>query len=156
MATVQVLIPAFINFTYDGTELTIVDAQLSLKYENNSSYEEAMISSGMKGYMLRKGVTVDQSGAISIRVTKSADGKSDDTISKLESIAEEIQKSEKPDDYAKTITICIKNPGEDQFLSVSFTGYLNDFTMTPQQNNLFTDYIAEFKVFDPLTIKLDK
>jgi hypothetical protein len=155
MAIDQTLVPAYISVTYDGTELNIVDAKLSLKYNNQSKYEEAMTSTGKKGYMLRKGVSVLQEGEIYVVLTKTADGKQDDNISSLQKIAQEIAKSEKPDDYSKNIAIIVKNPAEEQFLSVTFNGYLKEINTQPSdKGNFFTDYVAVFQIFDPLSIKI--
>jgi hypothetical protein len=84
MAIDQTLVPAFISITYDGTELNIVDAKLSMHYDNGTKYEESMTASGKKGYLLRKGISVEQEGDIFITITKTGDGKQDDTIKFLE------------------------------------------------------------------------
>jgi hypothetical protein len=155
MAINQTLVPAYINVTYDGTELNIVDAKFSLKYNNQSKYEEAMTSIGKKGYMLRKGVSVLQEGEIYVVLTKTADGKQDDNISFLQKVAQDVSKSEKPDNYSKNIVIIAKNSAEEQFLSVTFNGYLKEIKTQPSdKGNFFTDYIAEFQIFDPLSIKI--
>jgi hypothetical protein len=155
MAIDQTLVTAFVSITYDGTELNIVDAKLSLHYDNNTKYEESMTSTGKKGYLLRKGISVTQEGDIFVTITKTGDGKQDDTIKFLETKLQEISKSEKPDDYSKALVITSKDPGEQQFLSVSFNGYLKELRVTPsKEGNAFTDYIAEFEIFDPLSIKI--
>ena len=155
MAIEQTLVPAYISVTYDKTELNIVDAKLSLQYKNNTQYEENMTPAGKKGYLLRKGVSVEQEGDIYVVITKTSDGKNDQTITFLENKMTDISKSEKPDDYSKAIVITCKDPGEEQFLSVSFNGYLKELKMIPSKNgNGFTDYVAEFTVYDPLSIKI--
>jgi len=155
MAINQTLVPAFISITYDGTELNIVDAKLSMHYDNGTKYEESMTASGKKGYLLRKGVSVEQEGDIFITITKTGDGKQDDTIKFLEKKLQEIEKFEKPDDYSKAVVVVCKDPGEQQFLNFSFNGYLKELSLTPsKEGNAFTDYLAEFEIFDPLTIKI--
>lgn len=151
----QTLVPAYTNFLYDGTELTIVDANISLSFTNGSSFEESMTDKGPKGYMLRKGTFVDQQGDIFVKITKAGDTEADKTIDKLMKISKEITKSENPKDYAKDIVINFSDPGEQKFFSVSFRGYLKNFNIAPDNSgNNFTTYFAEFEVFDPLTIKL--
>ena len=155
MAIEQALVPAYISVTYDRTELNIVDAKLSLQYKNNTQYEENMTPAGKKGYLLRKGVSVEQEGDIYVVISKTSDGKNDQTITYLEKKMSDISKSENPKDYSKAIVITCKDPGEVQFLSVSFNGYLKELKMVPSKNgNGFTDYIAEFTVYDPLSIKI--
>jgi len=156
MAAEQTLVPAFISVTYDGTELNIVDAKFSLQYNNSTNYEENMTSAGKKGYLLRKGVSIEQEGDIYVVLTKSSDGKNDESIKFLENRIKEIAKSEKPDDYSKPVVLTCKDPGEEQFLSVSFNGYIKELKMYPSKNgNGFTDYVAEFEIFDPLSIKIE-
>jgi len=156
MAAEQTLVPAFISVTYDGTELNIVDAKFSLQYNNSTNYEENMTSSGKKGYLLRKGVSIEQEGDIYVVLTKSSDGKNDESIKFLENRIKEIAKSEKPNDYSKPVVLTCKDPGEEQFLSVSFNGYIKELKMYPSKNgNGFTDYVAEFEIFDPLSIKIE-
>lgn len=154
MATEQTLVPAYTNFLYDGTELTIVDTIVSLSFSNNSSFEESMTEKGTKGYMLRKGTFVEQQGEISVRITKAGDTEADKTIETLQKIAKEIPKSENPKDYVKNIVINFSDPGGNKFFSVSFSGFLSNFNIVPANGNSFTDYIAVFVIFDPLTIKL--
>ena len=155
MAIEQTLVPAFINFLYDGNELTIVDANISLFFTNSCKFEESMTEKGPKGYMLSKGTFVDQQGDIFVEISKSGDQEADKTIDTLRKIAKEIPKSENPKDYAKSIVINFSDPGEQKFFSVSFSGYLKNFNLAPQRSgNAFTTYIAEFEVFDPLTIQL--
>ena len=155
MAIDQTLVPSFITITYDGTELNIVDAKLSLNYDNGTKYEESMTANGKKGYLLRKGTSVNQEGDVFVTITKTGDGKQDATISFLERKLQDISKTEKPDDYAKAIVINVQHPGGDKFLSISFSGYLKELQMKPSvKGNFFTDYIAEFEIFDPLTISL--
>jgi hypothetical protein len=156
MAIEQALVPAYISVTYDKTELNIVDAKLSLQYKNNTQYEENMTPAGKKGYLLRKGVSVEQEGDIYVIITKTSDGKNDQTITFLEKKMTDISKSENPKDYSNAIVITCKDPGEEQFLSVSFNGYLKELKMVPSKNgNGFTDYVAEFTVYDPLSIKIE-
>lgn len=155
MAIDQTLVPAFISIIYDGTELNIVDAKLSMHYDNGTKYEESMTASGKKGYLLRKGVSVEQEGDITITTTKTGDGKQDDTIKFLETKFQEIKKSEKPEDYTRAIVVACKDPGEQQFLNFSFDGYLKELSWAPsKEGNAFTDYLAELEIFDPLTIKI--
>ena len=155
MAIEQTLVPAYISVTYDKTELNIVDAKLSLQYKNNTQYEENMTPAGKKGYLLRKGVSVEQEGDIYVVITKTSDGKNDKTIEYLEKKMTDISKSENPKDYSKAVVITCKDPGEVQFLSVSFSGYIKELKMVPSKNgNGFTDYVAEFTVYDPLSIKI--
>lgn len=101
MAIEQTLVPAYINFLYDGSELKIVDANISLLFTNGSSFEESMTEKGPKGYMLRKGTFVDQQGDIFVEITKSGDTAADDTVKSLSKISKDIPKSENPKDYAK-------------------------------------------------------
>jgi len=156
MPAEQTLVPAFISVTYDGTELNIVDAKFSLQYNNSTNYEENMTSAGKKGYLLRKGVSIEQEGDIYVVLTKSSDGKNDESIKFLENKLKDIAKSEKPEDYSKPVVLTCKDPGEEQFLSVSFNGYLKELKMYPSKNgNGFTDYVAEFEIFDPLSIKIE-
>lgn len=151
----QTLVPAFISITYDGTELNIVDAKLSMHYDNGTKYEESMTASGKKGYLLRKGISVEQEGDIFITITKTGDGKQDDTINFLEKKLQKDEKTEKPDEYAKPIVVACKDPGEQPFLNFSFSGYLTELSLTPsKEGNAFTDYLGEFEIFDPLTIKI--
>ena len=114
-----------------------------------------MTPAGKKGYLLRKGVSVEQEGDIYVVITKTSDGKNDKTTTYLEKKMTEISKSENPKDYSKAVVITCKDPGEVQFLSVSFNGYLKELKMIPSKNgNGFTDYVAEFTVYDPLSIKI--
>jgi hypothetical protein len=92
MAAEQTLVPAFITVTYDGTELNIVDAKFSLQYNNCTNYEENMTPAGKKGYLLRKGVSIEQEGDIYVVLTKSSDGKNDESIKFLENKIKEIAK----------------------------------------------------------------
>ena len=155
MAIEQTLVPAFVNFLYDGTALTLVDANISLCFTNGCSFEESMTEKGPKGYMLRKGTFVDQKGDIFVKISKSGDAEADKTITNLTNIAKNITKSEDPSDYAKSIVVNFSDPGDEKFFDVSFSGYLKNFNIAPNNSgNDFTAYIAEFKVFDPLTIKL--
>jgi hypothetical protein len=151
----QTLVPSFITITYDGTELNIVDAKLSLNYDNATKYEESMTATGKKGYLLRKGTSVNQEGDVFVTITKTGDGKQDATISFLETKLQDIAKTENPDDYSKAIVINVQDPGGEQFLSISFSGYVKELKLQPSvKGNFFTDYIAEFEIFDPLTISL--
>ena len=127
-----------------------------MHYDNGTKYEESMTASGKKGYLLRKGISVEQEGDIFITITKTGDGKQDDTIKFLEKKLQEIEKSEKPDDYSKAVVVACKDPGEQQFLNFSFNGYLKELSLTPsKEGNAFTDYLGEFEIFDPLTIKIN-
>lgn len=154
MATNETLVPSFVNFMYDGTEFLIVGANISLRFSNSSRFEESITNKGTKGYMLRKGVTVEQDGDISVKITKAGDNNADGTIKNMQKIAKNISKSENPKDYAKDIVINFSDSGEQKFFSVSFKGYLKTFNVVDTSNNNFTNYIAEFEIFDPLTIKL--
>lgn len=155
MAIEQTLVPAFVNFLYDGTELLIVDVSVSLSFSNGSSFEESMTDKGTKGYMLRKGISVEQNGEIFVKITKAGDKEADKTIKNLEKIQKNVSKSENPKDYAKNIVINFSDSGMQKFFSVAFSGYLKSFTMEPANSgNGFTNYYAQFAIFDPLTIKL--
>ena len=155
MAIEQTLVPAFVNFLYDGTELLIVDAKVSLNFSNGSDYEESMTDKGTKGYMLRKGISVEQNGEISVTITKAGDKEADKTIKNLGKIQKNVGKSENPKDYAKNIVINFSDSGMQKFFSVSFSGYLKSFIIEPASSgNGFTNYDARFTIFDPLTIKL--
>ena len=108
MAIEQTLVPAYVNFMYGGTEFLIVDANISLRFSNSSRFEESITNKGTKGYMLRKGVTVEQNGDISIRVTKTGDNNADGTIKNMQNISKNISKSENPKDYVENIVINLK------------------------------------------------
>ena len=153
----QTLEPAFISVVYDGEELNIVDMKFELEYDNKTSYETGMIcKDGKKGYLLRKGVSVMHEGEISVIVTDTADGKQSSTIDFLKKKMQEAAKTEKPDDYVKSIVCVCKDPGEEQFLSVSFRGYIKQLEFIPtKEGNAFVNYKAVFEVFDPLTMKIE-
>ena len=151
----QTLIPSFINVVYDGKELNIVDAQLSLDYDNGTHYEESMTSTGKKGYMLRKGTSVTPQGDISVTILKTADKKQDETITFLQQKLVTDDKVEDPTQYVKDIVITVQDAEGRQFLTFSFGGYIKDLRLEqPKRGNMFTTYIAEFQIFDPLSIKL--
>lgn len=150
----QTLVPAFVIFNLDSKELNIKDAQVALKFNNGSGYEECMVSSGVKGYMLRKGVTVEQDGDIKVTIVKTPDKKQDDTISNLTTSLQNTSKNPDPANYAKDIAVVVQNPSSDQFLSVTFSGYLKEMIIQSPHLTEFTEYVADFEVFDPQTIKI--
>jgi uncharacterized protein YhdP len=150
----QTLVPAAVSFNLDSKELNITDVEVSLKFHNGSGYEECMVSSGDKGYMLRKGITVEQKGDIKVTIAKTPDKKQDDTIKNLTDSLQNIRKSTDPASYAKDIAAVVQNPGSEQFLSVTFSGYLKEMSIQSPNLTEFTKYVAEFQVFDPQTIKL--
>jgi hypothetical protein len=150
----QTLVPAVAIFNLDSKELNIIDAKVSLKFDNGSGYEECMVSSGDKGYMLRKGITVEQDGDIKVTIVKTPDKKQDDTIKNLTDSLQNIRKNTDPANYAKDIALVVQNPSSDQFLSVTFSGYLKEMTIQSPDLTEFTEYVADFEVFDPQTIKI--
>ncbi len=150
----QTLVPAFVIFNLDSKELNIIDAKVALKFNNGSGYEECMVSSGDKGYMLRKGITVEQDGDITVTILKTPDKKQDDTIQNLTESLQNIRKNTDPANYAKNVAVTVQNPSADQFLSVTFSGYLKEMLIQSPDLTEFTQYVAEFEVFDPETIKI--
>jgi hypothetical protein len=154
MAIEQTLVPSYVNILYDGTELIIVDVNVSVFLSNGSIFEEIMTGDGSKGYMLRKGISVEQRGKISIKIIKAGDKGADKSITTLEEIAKAICKSEDPKDYAKSIVISFSDSGEVKFLTISFSGFLESFDVAPPGNNDFTHYIAVFVIYDPLSLDI--
>lgn len=154
MATNETLVPSFVNFVYDGTEFLIVGINISLRFSNSSKFEESITNKGTKGYMLRKGVCSEQKGDISVKITKAGDNNADGTIKNMQKIAKNISKSENPKDYAKPIVINFSDSSTKKFLGVSFSGYLKTFNIVDTDNNNFTNYIAEFEIFDPTSISI--
>lgn len=151
----QVLTPTYINFSFGNKNINIVDAQLSLNYDNESYYKEYMTGAGKKGYMLVKGNTVMQEGDISVTITKTGDKQQDESITYLQQEIVEADKSEDPEKYVKDIVITIQDSEMRQFLTISFRGFIINLKMeNPKKGNQFTNYKAEFEVFDPLTISL--
>ena len=67
-----------------------------------------------------------------------------------------INAAKKPADYCESIVITCKDPGEQQFLSLSFSGYIKEIkTLPTKKGNEFISYMAEFEIFDPLTFKIE-
>lgn len=151
----QTLVPVHSLMVYDNKEIPHMDAKLSMYYDNGTTYEECMTSSGKKGYLLRKGSYTKQEGDIFIVIPKTGDKKNDETIQFLQSKLQEIAKSEDPNEYSKSVVYTCQDPGENQFLSLSFSGYIKELRVAPpKEGNAFTDYIAEFEIFDVLTVNL--
>lgn len=152
----QVLTPTYINFSFGNKAINIVDAQLSLNYDNGSYYTECMAAvGGKKNYMLVKGSTVTQEGDIFTTITKTGDKQQDESISYLQQEIVEADKSEDPEKYVKDTVITIQDSEMRQFLTFSFRGFIKELKMeNPKKGNQFTNYKAEFEVFDPLTISL--
>ena len=152
----QVLIPAYINFSFGNKAINIVDAQLSLTFDNGSYYTECMPAvGGKKNYMLVKGNTVKQEGDIFTTITKTGDRQQDDSISYLQEENAAADKTEDPGKYVKDTVITIQDSEMRQFLTYSFSGYIKNLKMeNPKKGNQFTNYKAEFEVYDPLTISL--
>lgn len=150
----QSLVPAFVIFNLDSKELNITNAELSLKFTNGAHYDEGIASSGSKGYMLCKGTTVLQEGDIKVTIPKTPDKKQDDTIQNLTDSLQNTQKNTDPANYAKNVAITAQNSGADQFLSVTFSGYVKEMKIQSPDLTEFTEYVAEFVVFDPQTITI--
>ena len=151
----QTLKATYINFSFGNKEINIVDAKLSLNYDNGTYYEECMTAAGKKGYMIVKGTSVTQEGDIFTTITKTGDKKQDESISYLQNEIIEADKSENPSDYVKDVVIILQDSEMRQFLTFSFSGYIKELQMqNPKKGNQFTDYIAEYEIFDPLTISL--
>jgi hypothetical protein len=152
----QTLIPAFLNFTLDSKDIDVLDTQLSLKFENGTGYEECMTKTGQKGYVLKKGNTVLQSGDIHITVVKTPDGKHNDDIKALQDNLANVQKNSDPKAYVKNINVQLLNPGNTKFMGLSFSGYVSEVeTKSPDSTN-FAEYLAKIEVYDPMTIALTK
>lgn len=152
----QVLTPTYINFSFGNKAINIVDAQLSLNYDNGSYYTECMSAvGGKKTYMLVKGNTVAQEGDIFTTITKTGDKQQDESISYLQQEIVAAGKTEDPKDYVKDAVITIQDSEMRQFLTFSFTGFIKNLKMeNPKQGNQFTNYKAEFEISDPLSISL--
>ena len=156
MAMEQTLVPAFVSVTYGGTELNIIDAKFSLKYDNGTKFEKCMAPSHSNGYLLSKGISIRQEGDMFVTITKTNDGKQDDNIKFLQDKKKAINSAKKPAEYAESIVITCKDPGEQQFLNVSFSGYIKEIkTLPTKKGNEFISFMAEFEIFDPLTIKIE-
>lgn len=152
----ETLVPAFIKFMIGPTEVDVLDSQLSLKFENGSGYEECMTKNGLKGYVLKKGTTVLQSGDVVITVIKTPDGKHQSSIDLLQDNLENIQKTSNPDNYTKSITVQLENPSNEKFMGLTFNGYVSEVeTKAPDLTN-FPEYVAKIEIYDPLSIKLTK
>lgn len=152
----ETLVPAFIKFMIGPTEVDVLDSQLSLKFENGSGYEECMTKNGLKGYVLKKGTTVLQSGDVVITVIKTPDGKHQSSIDLLQDNLENIQKTSNPDNYTKSITVQLENPSNEKFMGLTFNGYVSEVeTKSPDLTN-FPEYVAKIEIYDPLSIKLTK
>jgi hypothetical protein len=150
----QSLIPAFVKFNFDKDELQILDTQLSLKFENGSGYHECMLNSGVKGYTLKKGTTVLQSGDVTVTIVKTPDGKQAETIKSLQESLKNAHKNINPKDYTKNVSVTVQNSGQETFLSLSFEGYVSElYSQSPELTN-FPQYVAKVEIFDPTTIKL--
>ncbi len=155
MAINQALVPSFVSVSYDSFELVFVDAKFSFNYDNNSGYLESMTTSGKRNYLLRKGVSITQYGDIYMVLSKTPDKKQDDSIKFLRDKLKEISKLENPNDYCKPIVITAKDPGEEQFFSVSFSGYVAEFKNIPSKDGIdFINYLASFVIFDDLSVKI--
>ena len=150
----QTLIPSSIKFSLDGTTLSILDAQLSLKFENGCSYDECMTKTGVKGYVLKKGTTVLQAGEIVVEIIKTPDGKQDATIKKLQDDLKLLSTKVNPSDYSKTVAVIIENPGAEKFFDLTYSGYVSEmYAQSPEGTN-FPQYKAKIQVFDPTSIKI--
>lgn len=151
----QTLVAVHSLMIYDEKEIPHMDAKLSMYYDNGTRYEEFMTANGKKGQLLRKGSYTKQEGDIFIVIPKTGDKKNDETIQFLQNKLQEVAKSEDPNDYVKSVVYTCKDPGENQFLNLSFSGYIKELRVAPpKEGNSFTDYIAEFEIFDVLTVNL--
>ena len=156
MAINQALVPSFVSVVYDSLELVFVDAKFSFNYDNNSGYIETMTTSGKRNYILRKGVSVSQYGDIYMVLAKTPDNKQDESIKFLKDKLKENSKLENPADYCKPIIITAKDPGDEQFMSVSFNGYIAEFKNIPSKDGIdFINYLASFVIFDDLSVKIE-
>jgi len=152
----QTLVPAYISVTYCGTEINITDVKFSMKYNNNTRYEENMTPAGTKGYLLRKGISVEQEGQIYVIITKTPDNNNDASIKFIENKLKEVAKSEKPKEYIGPVVLMCKDPGEEKFLTFSFNGYVKEMKVCPSNIcNGFIEYLVEFEIFDPLSVKFE-
>ena len=128
----QTLIPSSIKFTLEGTILSILDAQLSLKFENGCGYDECMTRTGTKGYVLKQ----------------------DLTITKLQADLKLLSAKTSPLEYAKTVAVIIENPGGEKFFDLTFSGYVSEMYAQAPDGTNFPQYKAKVQVFDPTTIKI--
>eukprot|EP01132_Coremiostelium_polycephalum_P000720 gene720-893_t len=152
----QTLVPASISFNLGSEGLKLADAQLSVKFTNGSGFDECMSNKGTKSYVLRRGANTLQDGDITITIMKTPDPEAEKDIKALENNLKEIRKAASPDKYKKNITIVLHGPAgkDDDFLSLTFSGYVSELnTQAPELTN-FMEYVAKIEVFDPDTIKL--
>ncbi|OJW73576.1 MAG: hypothetical protein BGO68_03010 [Candidatus Amoebophilus sp. 36-38] len=150
------LIPSSIELTVGGKEIKILDAQLSLSFTNNSTYNECMNKKGVKDYVLAKGTCVVQSGTTTVTIIKTPDGKGNVTIKELQESLKMAQKSNKPEHYVKDILFVLKNPSNEKFLGIGFSGYASEFTTQAPDSTNYLTYLATIVPFDPLSIDLTK
>jgi hypothetical protein len=148
------LIPSTIKFSFDSTLIHILDAQLSLSFQNGSKYQECMSKNGIKSYVLAKGNYVTQNGDIAVEIVKTPDGNQDASIRKIEENLEHIQKNDSPKAYTKSVTAVIENSGGEKFLDVSFHGYASEFVAQAPDSTNYLTYKATFVVFDPQSIRI--
>jgi protoporphyrinogen oxidase len=153
----QTLIPASIKFDFGGKELTLSDAQLSLKFTNGSGYDECMSNEGKKNYVLRRGTTVEQDGDITITLIKTPDKEQIADINAIQDNLAAIRKSPDPSSYKKSIIVNLYGPGgaNDDFLSLKFEGYISELTTQAPELTNFMEYVAKVEIFNPETIKLE-
>lgn len=144
-----------ISVNYDTFELKIIDANFSLNYDNNCSYTEAMTTTGKRSYLLRKGISVKQYGNIYTILSKTSDKKHDESITFLKNELKTISKLEDPSKYCKAIVVTAKESGDEQFFSMSFNGFIAELKMIPSDDGIgFINYMANFVIFDDLSIKI--
>jgi len=153
----QTLIPASITFDLGGKDLKLSDAQLSLKFTNDSGYDECMSNEGKKNYVLRRGTTVLQDGDITITLVRTPDK---DQIADINAIQDNLaatRKSNDPGSYKKNIAIGLYGPGgkDDDFFGLTFEGYISELTTQSPELTNFMEYVAKVEIFNPSSIKLE-
>jgi hypothetical protein len=146
------LVPSFLEFSYDGKPIEIVDASLSLDFDNKCEYEKHNINNGERGYTLRRGVGIVQVGEIKVDIIKTPDGKRDDSLKQLDDCLNKIATQADPKDYNKSITFVANNSDKEKFVAVSFEGYVSRGIPTAPDESDFPQFTYSFVPYDSQTV----
>ncbi|MEL7065506.1 MAG: hypothetical protein AAFP00_17320 [Bacteroidota bacterium] len=153
--TSNTITPARVKFSLASTETPITDAQLTLTFSNGSRYTECVLAPfGTKGYLLTKGAEITREGALKVQTTRTGDRKGDAAIDNIRNAQNDTHKSDDPADYTKDITFVVQTPGETDFLSINFSGFVKEYQEFDPEGTAPPMQEAEIDLYDPLSLEI--
>ncbi len=123
---------------------------INMEFKNGAKQVPFVMHNAKVGYLLEKGVELEQTGYMTLQVLRTPDGDANDGIKHLQDFVKETTKKNKPDDYNKDFTVTIKGAGDEDHVHIHGKGYVSEVKATDTVfNNETVAYEATVVIYEP-------